>query len=143
MCSFTRSKYGTYPEYHTSLDDLSFISPDGLEGSFTVMRACIERLESSPRWMTSTFGEPQMGRRNLYPTLSLRDSTFDSKYTAGEDTSYSSREIMNVLSYCDGEHDSREIAELVALAPVEVDGILNLLAREELIHRPGESGNQS
>ena len=39
ICSITKSKYGTYKEYHTSLDKLgSVVVPDGLNESFIVLK---------------------------------------------------------------------------------------------------------
>ena len=45
VCSIMRSKYGTYPEYHTSLDNLKFISGKGLYGSFQILKKVLEILE--------------------------------------------------------------------------------------------------
>ena len=42
IASIMRSKYGEYPEYHTSLDDLNFISSKGLFGGYNIVKKCIE-----------------------------------------------------------------------------------------------------
>ena len=44
---FCRTKYETYKEYHTSLDNLKFVSQKGLEGSFEVIKNIIDAFESS------------------------------------------------------------------------------------------------
>ena len=49
VCSFMRSKYHTYPEYHTSLDNFSFISKKGLEGSLKVLKNAISYIEKNNR----------------------------------------------------------------------------------------------
>ncbi len=45
VVSLMRTKYREFPEYHTSLDNLEFVTPAGLEGSFDLHRDCIELLE--------------------------------------------------------------------------------------------------
>ena len=45
VCDFCRSKYGEYPEYHTSADDMTLISPEGLAGSYRVMTQVLAALE--------------------------------------------------------------------------------------------------
>jgi aminopeptidase-like protein len=96
-----RSKYGTYPEYHTSLDNLSLVTQAGLEGSLVMMQRCIEALEANQTYVAAQPCEPQLGPRGLYPTVSTRDS------------GASVRAMMNLLAYADGQHDLIAIAERI------------------------------
>ena len=101
VCSIMRSKYGEYPEYHTSLDDLSLISPRGLQVSFDIIKCAIECVEQNRLLKTSVLCEPQLGKRGLYPTVSTRDS--HSKV----------RDMMNLIAYCDGNTDLIDISEKI------------------------------
>jgi aminopeptidase-like protein len=106
VVSIMRSRYGTYPEYHTSLDDLRFVSPAGLSGSFRALMKCVDALEANRRYRTTCVGEPQLGRRGLYPSIS-RNLLPDHQ-----------RMLLNLLAYSDGDHDLIEIAEILD-RPVE------------------------
>nr|WP_238481333.1 DUF4910 domain-containing protein [Motilimonas sp. E26] len=93
VCSVMRSKYGTYPEYHTSLDDLNLVTSDGLLGGFNVLKSCLLLLEHNTRYQASVCCEPQLGRRGLYPTISSKDSANHVQ------------DMMNLLAYADGSLD--------------------------------------
>lgn len=121
VCSVMRSMYGTYPEYHTSLDDLSLVSLAGLQGGFDVLVECLSLLEDRPRWRSTVQGEPQMGKRGLYSTLSNVGSAL------------SAVPVLNVLAFCDGNHDVNELATLTRLSELQVLEALGVLASEGLI----------
>ena len=101
VCSMMRTKYGEYLEYHTSADNLELISPAGLQGAFDVYQKALRCLESNQRLKITVFGEPQLGKRGLYPTTST-------KATKGLVA-----DMMNLLAYCDGERTLLEISELI------------------------------
>ena len=62
-----RSVCGTFPEYHTSADNLDFIQPSQLAGSLRVSAAIVDVLEENRRYRNlSPYCEPQLGKRNLY-----------------------------------------------------------------------------
>ena len=70
VCAICRSKYGEYPEYHTSKDNLELISPEGLLGAYEVYQQCILSLENNYSYKINVLCEPQLGKRGLYPTTS-------------------------------------------------------------------------
>ena len=42
-----RSKFGSFKEYHTSLDDLTFVSESSLDESFSFLVQLVDLLESN------------------------------------------------------------------------------------------------
>ena len=121
VVSIVRSKYGEYPEYHTSLDDLSIISPAGLAGAYDAIRRTIEIVEGNQTYRTTTLCEPQLGKRGLYPTLSTRESAKEVET------------MMNVLAYADGNHDLLAIAERINADFRECASISERLRAQNLV----------
>jgi aminopeptidase-like protein len=121
ISSIMRSKYGVYPEYHTSLDNLDLISQAGLEGALAVYKRAIEIIEVNRTYRATTIGEPQLGKRGLYSTLSQRGTGGDS------------RTIINFLAYCDGTRDLIGVADLIKTDVMECADIASRLLEHGLI----------
>jgi len=121
VCSIMRSKYGCYPEYHSSADDLTFVTPSGLEGAYTALKACLEILEANRVWRAPMLCEPQLGKRGLYPLTSTRESAD------------SVRDMMNLLAYADGTIDLLGIAEIINADVLICAGIASKLAEVGLL----------
>jgi len=119
--SLMRSKYKTYPEYHTSLDNLEFISPEGLQGGLNLLLNVFRILETNSFWKIKVLGEPHLSRRQLYPALSTK--------TSGQTV----RDQMNVISYLDGTFDLLSIANKCNLSYNEVLKIIEVLDSRELV----------
>ena len=130
VATIMRSKYGAYPEYHTSLDDLSLISPAGLSGGISAIAKAILAIETNGRYRATVLGEPQLGRRGLYPTLGTRDGNLVV------------RKLMGVLAYSDGKHDLLAIADLMGVPVWELSEVAQqLLAHELLADCDAEQGD--
>ncbi|MCH7775507.1 MAG: DUF4910 domain-containing protein, partial [Gemmatimonadetes bacterium] len=123
VVSIMRSKYGEYPEYHTSLDDMSVISAAGLAGAFALHRRTIEVLEANATWQATCLGEPQLSKRNLRDSLGGSRSTL-----AGP-----SRLISDILAMADGSLDTLGLAELLEREFDDVDACCRLLEGHGLL----------
>lgn len=68
--SLMRARHGTFPEYHTSADDLSFVSGAQLADALDACLAIVEVLEGDAAYVNqSPYGEPQLGRRGVYRSV--------------------------------------------------------------------------
>lgn len=68
-----RTPFGRYPEYHTSADNLSFITPASLADTLRACMEIVEVVEHDGRFRNlSPKGEPQLGRRGLFDTTGGR-----------------------------------------------------------------------
>ena len=121
IASIMRSKYGDYPEYHTSLDDLRLISPKGLAGAIEAIAKAIVALECNVTCKSTVLGEPQLGRRGLYPTVGTRLGSANARTT------------MNVLAYSDGRHDLLRIADILDVPIWELEPVVGQLLTHNLL----------
>jgi aminopeptidase-like protein len=102
----SRTPYGTYPEYHTSNDDLEFVVPESLEGTLNVLLATVEILERDRRPInTSPKGEPRLAARGLLSKVGGR-----TKIEAAE------LAVLWVLNLADGDYSLLDMAERSGLA---------------------------
>lgn len=121
LCAICRSKYEEYPEYHTSADNLSLVTPTGLYGAYEVFRKCIDLLEKNTTYRVTVMCEPQLGKRGLYPTLSRRGSI------------NATRKMTAFIAYADGRHDLIEISNKIGIDTQELFPIINQLMECNLI----------
>jgi aminopeptidase-like protein len=120
VATIMRSKFGEYPEYHTSLDDLTVITQPGLEGGLAVLRKCLSALEVNQIWKMNVLCEPQLGKRGLYSDIGLSGMhQYDNS-------------LVDVIAYLDGQTDLLTVAETIGIDVLKCAEIVAILAREGL-----------
>ncbi len=99
--SLNRTPYARFPEYHTSADDLDFVRPEHLAGSYSLTLAALRVLEGDDAFVNlNPKCEPQLGKRGLYGSLG-----------GGKGTAESQLALLWVLNLSDGEHSLLDVAE--------------------------------
>jgi aminopeptidase-like protein len=125
-----RSVWGSFPEYHTSADNLEFVRPAQLAGSLRVCAAIVDVLENNRTYRNVLpFGEPQLGRRDLYP----------SKGGFAVKAEINAR--LWVLNFSDGEHSLLDIAERSGFAFSAISEAADLLREKGLLTTVLEGAN--
>jgi len=121
LVTLSRSKYGTYPEYHTSLDNFDVVTADGLFGGYELVRDCIYVIENNRTFRVTCYGEPQLGKRGLYPNLSTKQSG------ASVET------MMDFIAYADGTNDLIDISNIIRKPVREIVQIAEKLLEAGLL----------
>ena len=120
--TLSRTPHGLFPEYHSSADNLSLVTPAALGSSVRSALRIIDTLESNATFLNrSPYGEPQLGRRGLYQDVP--DGT-------NPELAY-----LWLLSLSDGKSDLLEIAERSGLPFELVRNAAVTLERHELLAR--------
>lgn len=118
----SRTKHGTYPEYHTSADDLDFVTPASLAATLDRVLAAFDVLERDASYRNlSPYGEPQLGRRGLYGAIGGTSKRTDELA------------MLWVLNQSDGLHSLLDIAERSGLPFDVVARVAELLREHDLL----------
>jgi aminopeptidase-like protein len=97
---FMRTPNGRYPQYHTSADDLTLVTPFSLGESLWQLLRVIQVLEEDDRFLNlNPKCEPQLGRRGLYRQMG-----------GNKDAAVSEMAMLWVLNLSDGQHSLLDIA---------------------------------
>ncbi len=116
----SRSPGGTFPEYHTSADNLDFVRPDALADSLRIMQRIVTLIERDETWRnTAPYGEPQLGKRGLYGR-------------------HDQEALLWVLNLSDGTHSLLDIAEQSGQSFEAVASAAEALANAGLLVREQE-----
>lgn len=117
-----RSVWGSYPEYHTSADNLDFIKPLQLAQSLRICAAILDVLEHNERYLNlNPYCEPQLGRRGLYGS------------TGGDSIGADVHARLWVLNLSDGEHSLLDIADRSGLPFETLSETADLLVQNGLL----------
>ena len=117
-----RSVWGTFPEYHTSADDLNFVQPSQLAESLHICLAILDVLEGNRRYRNlNPYCEPQLGKRGLY------------RSTGGEGPESEINARLWVLNLSDGEHSLLDIAERSGLSFSAIERAAQILCKGNLL----------
>jgi len=120
---FQRSQYGEFPEYHTSADNLDFISAKDLSISLDLVTQAITILETNDTFINLyPKGEPQLGRRGLYSLIG-----------GDNDSAALQLAILWVLNMSDGKHSLLDIANRAETPYMKILHAKNLLIEAELL----------
>ena len=121
ITSIFRTKYGEYPEYHTSLDNFNLVTLKGVTGGFNVAKKSIEVILENIYPKFKVLCEPQMGKRGLYPLLSTKTK---SKLIIS---------YMDFLQYSDGSNSLKKISNLINVSYEASKKINSTLLKNNLI----------
>jgi aminopeptidase-like protein len=128
-----RTVYGEYPGYHNSLDDKKFMTIDSLVSSVDNLEDFLREADGSGYYLNLfPYGEPQLGRRGIYPNVNATATWNDSG-----DEIFDSRTFLNnalmILNYSDGHYDMLDIAEKCSCPVGQLKSVADVLEDKGLI----------
>lgn len=124
IASILRTKYGMYPEYHTSLDNLEeVVTPIGLNGGYLALKKSLEIIEKNKIYKTNILCEPHLSKRALYPSISIKNKNLET------------RRLLDIISYCDGKHSLLDIAEKIDVPAWDLYEQVDKLIQHDLIYQ--------
>ena len=121
----SRTPHGQFAEYHTSADNLDFITPDSLGESLRLFMQIIDTVETGHYYRnTNPRGEPQLGRRGLYSAMGGHRQTSEREMA-----------MLWVLNLSDGHHATWDIARQSGLSLDIVEEVAEILLQHDLLEK--------
>jgi aminopeptidase-like protein len=123
--SLMRGRHGSFPEYHTSADNLEFVSGRRMAQSLETLSAILGVVDRDRVLRNlEPYGEPQLGSRGLYAAL------------GGEGVRDIQLAMLWVLNLSDGAHSLLDIAERSGIDFSVIDAAASVLEEHDLLGPP-------
>ncbi len=120
--SLMRGRHGQFPEYHTSGDNLSFVSPERMAESLRVLGDVVDALLGNATYLNlAPYGEPQLGKRGLYRAM------------GGTSIPDLQMALLWVLNLSDGQHSLLDVAERSHMSFRSIRAAADLLVEHSLL----------
>jgi aminopeptidase-like protein len=120
-----RGRHGSFPEYHTSADNLEFVSGRRMAQSLETLSAILGVVDRDRVLRNlEPYGEPQLGSRGLYAAL------------GGEGVRDIQLAMLWVLNLSDGAHSLLDIAERSGIDFSVIDAAASVLEEHDLLGPP-------
>jgi len=135
---FARTVYGFYPGYHNSLDTKEFMGMAAVGRSIDDIERMLLLQEMGSRYVNlKPYGEPQLGRRGLYPNENSVATWKKSTDELADSRRYLNHMLM-VLNYADGDEDMMEIATRCGCKLEELSDVVDKLEQAGLLAHLGK-----
>ena len=129
----SRTPHGTFPEYHTSADNLEFVHADKLGEALEVCREVFAVLEKDATFVnTNPKCEPQLGKRGLYRMVG-----------GSADAGINEMAMLWVLNQSDGRNSLLDIAERSGMPFKEIHNAAQALQGHQLLRKDFKSVPQA
>ncbi|HET6992611.1 MAG TPA: DUF4910 domain-containing protein, partial [Bacteroidia bacterium] len=121
--SLMRTMYQRFKEYHTSLDNKSFISFSAMNETVNTYYDIVRLHELNRNYFSTVqYCEPQLGKRGLYPDVGGQKNR-------AEELSMR----LHLLSWADGKNNLISIAERFGKSALEFEEIIKILIENNLL----------
>ena len=126
VASIMRSKYATYPEYHTSLDDLSkVVTPAGLDGGFNILKKALQLIEDNFLLKSLNQEKIEYDKKSLYPKINLRSVKFKEHVL----------KINNIIHNVDKKISAVEIADKLSISFWKFLALVKILENNKIVKK--------
>ena len=130
--SLTRTPHGRFPEYHTSADNLEFVTAESLSAALAMYLEVVAVLDDNRRYVNKyPKGEPRLSKHGIYPTV------------GGPQLGTDHLALLWVLNLSDERHTLLDIAEKSDLPFATIRRAAHVLAECGLLEeccKPTDAG---
>ena len=118
--------YYTYPQYHTSLDNLDFVTGSQIADTFFLYAEIIDEIESRQVFVrTDPHGEPMLSQHGLYDIFG--GALMPNSKIANLDL------VLWILFLTDGKKSIQDIASHLEIEPAQILEVSQRLASKNLL----------
>lgn len=121
--SLMKTKYLEFDEYHTSGDDLNYVSDSSLVNSINMYKKCLFVIENNGKYLSTTLCEPKLDKHSLWENIG-GTKNIDNKSL-----------YIKILYYCDGDCDIIDICNKLNKNFNDIINCIDILCSINLIKK--------